>query len=350
MDFKDYYSTLGVAKTATEKEIKQAYRKLARKHHPDVNPNDKGAESRFKDLSEAYEVLGDPAKRKKYDELGANWRAYEQAGPGGPGAGSPFGSQGPQGGAWNVNFGGGGPGGARTMSEEEMREMFGNADPFSDFFHAFFGGAGAAAPGDEGGGKRGRGSRQRAARQGRDVEHEIELGLEDAFHGTTRRLSMTHDGHAKTVDVRIPAGVGDGSRVRVAGEGEHGVGGAKAGDLYLRVRLAPHPAFERKGRDLYARVPVPLTTAVLGGEADVATLAGKSLRLKVPPGTQSSQVFRLKGHGMPSVGKPDQTGDLYATVDVQLPRELTPEQREHFEALQKLDKKTNPEATKATKT
>ena len=215
--------------------------------------------------------------------------------------------------------------------------MFGDADPFSDFFHTFFGGAAAPAPGDDGG-RRGRGSRGRAARQGRDVEHELELGLEDAFHGTTRRLSMTHDGQAKSVDVRIPAGVGDGSRVRVAGEGEHGVGGAKAGDLYLRVRLAAHPAFERKGRDLYTRVPVPLTTAVLGGEADVATLAGKPLRLKVPPGTQNAQVFRLKGHGMPSVGKPDQTGDLYATADVQLPRELTPEQREHFEALQKLEK------------
>jgi curved DNA-binding protein len=351
MDFKDYYSTLGVAKTATDKEIKQAYRKLARKHHPDVNPNDKGAESRFKDLSEAYEVLGDPAKRKKYDELGANWRAYEQAGAGGygpQGPGSPFGSQGPQGGAWNVNFGGGGPGGSRVMTEEEMRDMFGNAsnaDPFSDFFHAFFGGAGAATA-DEGGGRRGRSSRPRAARQGRDVEHELELGLEDAFHGTTRRLQMTHDGQAKNVDVRIPAGVGDGSRVRVAGEGEHGVGGAKAGDLYLRVRLAPHSVFERKGRDLYTRVAVPLTTAVLGGEAEVATMAGKPLRLKIPPGTQSAQVFRLKGHGMPSVGKPDQTGDLYATIAVQLPRELTPEQKEHFEALQKLERRTSHEGTK----
>src|SRR6476620_2067989 len=140
MEFKDYYSTLGVAKTATEKEIKQAYRKLARKHHPDVNPGDKSAEAKFKDINEAYEVLGDPEKRKKYDELGANWRAYEQAGAGGwqPGAG-------PQAGGWNVHFGGGGgqgaPGGFRTMTEDEMREMFGDSDPFSDFFHTFFGGA-----------------------------------------------------------------------------------------------------------------------------------------------------------------------------------------------------------------
>jgi DnaJ-class molecular chaperone len=334
MDFKDYYSTLGVAKTATEKEIKQAYRKLARKHHPDVNPGDKAAESRFKELNEAYEVLGDPPKRKKYDELGANWRMYEQAGAG-AGAGGPYGAPDPQGGAWNV--GGGGPrsGGFRTMTEEEMREMFGDADPFSDFFHTFFGGAPA---GEDAGGRRSRGARGRGARAGRDVESEVELGLEDAFRGTTRRLSMTHDGHAKTVDVRIPAGVGDGSRVRVAGEGEQGVGGGKPGDLYLRVRLSQHPQFERKGRDLYTRVPVPLTAAVLGGEADVPTLSGKPLRLKIPPSTQNAQVFRLKGHGMPAVSKTDQTGDLYATVDVQLPRDLTPEQRGHFEALQKLEK------------
>ncbi len=166
MDFKDYYSTLGVAKTATDKEIKQAYRKLARKHHPDVNPNDKGAESRFKDLTEAYEVLGDPVKRKKYDELGANWRAYEQAG-GPQGPGSPFGSPGPQGGAWNVNFGGGGPGGSRVMTEEEMRDMFGNADPFSDFFHAFFGGSDPGSAEDESGSGRGRAIVRERARQGR---------------------------------------------------------------------------------------------------------------------------------------------------------------------------------------
>jgi curved DNA-binding protein len=327
MEFKDYYSTLGVAKTATDKEIKQAYRKLARKHHPDVNPGDKTAE-RFKEINEAYEVLGDPAKRKKYDELGSNWRMYEQAGAGGPAGGGP-------GGGWNVNFGGGGPGGGfRTMTEDEMREMFGDANPFSDFFNTFFSGGGE--PRARTRGARGRG----AARAGRDVEQEIELGLEDAYHGTMRRLSIKHDGHARTVDVRIPAGVGEGSRVRVAGEGEQGSGGGQAGDLYLRVHLRPHPRFERKGKDLYTHVPIPLTTAVLGGEADVPTIAGKSLRLKVPPTTQNAQMFRLKGHGMPVVGKPEEHGDLYATVDVQLPRKLTPEERAHFEALQKLERES----------
>jgi DnaJ-class molecular chaperone len=328
MDFKDYYATLGVAKTASEKEIKQAYRKLARKHHPDVNPGDKSAETKFKAINEAYEVLGDPEKRKKYDELGANWRMYEQAGAGAPGGGPPPG--------WNVNFGGGagsgGGGGFRTMTEEEMREMFGDSDPFSDFFHTFFGGMGGGA--QEPGGRE-RGPRARAPRQGRDVEQEIELNLEDALNGTTRRFSISHDGSARTLDVRIPAGVAEGSRVRIAGEGEHGTSGAKSGDLYLRVHLAPHPRFEVKGKDLYAKTTVPLTTAVLGGEAQVETLSGKTLRLKIPPGTQNGQVFRLKGHGMPTVKHPDQTGDLYATINVQIPRDLTPEQQRPFEELKK---------------
>src|SRR5258707_8513434 len=181
MDFKDYYSTLGVAKTATDKEIKQAYRKMARKHHPDVNQGDKSAEGRFKEVSEAYEVLGDPEKRRKYDELGANWRMYDQ-----PGA------QQPPPGAYAQ------PGGGfRTMTDDEMREMFGDANPFSDFFNTFF--SGGADPGEPRG--RARGTRGRsAARQGRDVEQEIELGLEDAYNGTMRRLAITHDGHARTVD------------------------------------------------------------------------------------------------------------------------------------------------------
>jgi len=324
MEFKDYYATLGVSKSATDKEIKQAFRKLARKHHPDVNPGDKAAEAKFKEINEANEVLSDPDKRRKYDELGANWRAYEQGGAG-------------QQGAWNANFSGA-PGGFRTMTPEEMNAMFGEGDPFSDFFHTFFGGAMGGQ--EEEPGRRAR-PRGRGARPGRDLEQEIELSLDDAFHGAMRRLAIKHDGHARTVDVRIPAGVSDGSRVRIAGEGEIGTGGAKAGDLYLRIRLASHPKFERKGKDLYTKVHIPLTTAVLGGEADVPTLAGKPLRLKVPATTQNGQTFRLKGHGMPTTNRPD-TGDLYATIEVQLPRTLTPEQRTHFEALAELDKGTTP--------
>ena len=323
MEFKDYYATLGVAKTATDKEMKQAFRKLARKHHPDVNPGDKAAEAKFKEINEAYEVLGDPAKRKKYDELGANWRAYEQAErSGGP---NPFAGQ------WNVNAGGS-QGGFRTMTQEEMQEMFGDQNPFSDFFTTFFGGGFGGAESSARGGTRAR-SR---SRKGRDVEHEIELSLEDAYHGAMRRLSLKHDGHTRTVDVRIPAGVGDGSRVRISGEGEPGSGGATAGDLYLRVRLSPHALFERKGRDLYVKVSLPVTTAVLGGEVEVPTIAGKPVRLRIPPMTQNGQVFRLKGYGMPAVNKNEDKGDAYARVEVQLPTQLTPEERSHYEALAKL--------------
>jgi curved DNA-binding protein len=333
VDFKDYYATLGVSKTAGEKEIKQAFRKLARKHHPDVNPGDKVAESKFKEINEAYEVLGDPDKRKKYDELGANWRMYEQQARNG--GGQPFG------GGWSPGQGGA-RAGYRTMTPEEMEDLFGDSNPFSDFFTTFFGGEGFGTAGA----RDVRGARGRR-RPGRDIENEIELNLEDAYQGATRRLLLRHDGQAKHVDVRIPAGVNDGSRVRVSGEGEQGVGGAESGDLYLRVRLAPHPVFERKGRDLYVKSPVPLTTAVLGGEANVQTLSGKPARLRIPALTQNGQMFRLKGYGMPAVGKTDETGDLYARVDVQLPTRLSDQEREHFEALKRLggdDSKTHSAA------
>jgi curved DNA-binding protein len=212
-----------------------------------------------------------------------------------------------------------------------MQDLFGNEDPFSDFFRTFFGGG-------VGAGRETRG-RGRAARsqKGRDIEHPVELTLEEAFHGATRRISIKQGGHARSVDVRIPPGVKDGSRVRAAGEGESGSNGGPAGDLYLRVHTRQHPVFERKGDDLQTTINVPVTTAVLGGEAQVPTITG-SVRLRIPETTQSGQVFRLKGHGMPIVGKPDSRGDLYATVDVQLPRSLTSEQREHYEKLSKLER------------
>ena len=317
MEFKDYYQTLGLGKSASGKEIKQAFRKLARKFHPDVNPGDKAAESRFKELNEAYEVLGDPEKRRKYDELGANWRQYEQAQQAGQ---SPFG---------DVRWEAGQPGGIHTITEEELQGMFGGEHPFSDFFQAFFGGGGT-------GERRGRTGRGTRARAGQDVEEAIDLSLEEAMNGAMRRLAVKHEGHTRTVDVRIPAGVGDGSRVRVPGEGEPGAAGGRTGDLYLRVRLTPDPRFERKGRDLHTVVALPVTTAVLGGEAEVPTVGDRPLRLKIPPTTQNGQVFRLKGHGMPAVGKPADRGDLYATVNVTLPKQLTPEQRRVYEELAKL--------------
>jgi curved DNA-binding protein len=324
VDFKDYYSTLGVPKTASEKEIKQAFRKLARKHHPDVNPGDKAAESRFKEINEAYEVVGDPAKRKKYDELGANWKMYEQAQQA-PGGGAGAGAAG-----WNVHFGGGPGGGYRTMTPEQMQEMFGTDDPFSDFFHTFFGGGfGGETTTRRGGAHR--------PRRGRDLETEVDLTLEEAFSGTSRRLGIQHDGQTRNVEIKIPAGVKDGARVRAAGEGEAGSAKGSSGDLYLTVHTLPHPRFERRGQDLYVRVPVPVTTAVLGGEVAVPSISGSTLRLRIPEMTSSGRVFRLRGHGMPTVGKPDERGDLYATVDVQIPTTLSPAQRKLYEQLKETE-------------
>jgi DnaJ-class molecular chaperone len=326
VDFKDYYSTLGVPKTASDKEIKQAFRKLARKFHPDVNPGDKAAEARFKEINEAHEVLSDPAKRRKYDELGANWRQYESAAA----QGGPFGgAAGPFGGQWSWSPGGGG---FRPMTEDEVSEMFGGGEsPFSDFFQTFFGGETA-------GRRERRQARGRARSQrGRDVEHEIELDLESAAGGSVQRLHLRHDGEARSVEVRIPAGVTEGSRVRVAGEGGRGTGSAASGDLFLRVRLRPHAVYKVDGRDLTTRVSVPVTTAVLGGEVNVVTLGGKPLRLRIPEGTQPGQRFRLRGHGLPGLGK-DPAGDLFVVVEVALPRSITSEERRLYRELQAIEK------------
>jgi curved DNA-binding protein len=322
MEFKDYYGTLGVPKTASAAEIKRAFRKLAREHHPDLNAGNKNAEARFKEINEANEVLSDADSRRKYDELGANWRAYEQgeqAGRDGGASSSPF---------------GGTSGGARyrTMTPEDMQGMFGDDDPFSDFFHRFFGGA---APSGTPGGRR---SRTPQPRRGSDFESPVELTLEEAFAGTTRRLRLDGTGsQAKTVEVRIPAGVTDGARVRVAGEGEPGARGGSSGDLFLRVRISPHARFVREGADLRTRVPVPVATAVLGGDVPVTTLSGSTLRLKVPPLTANGRVFRLRGQGMPALGASGARGDLYASVEIALPTTVTEEARKHYEALRDLE-------------
>lgn len=298
MEFKDYYEVLGVARDAKPEAVKAAYRKLARKWHPDVNPGDAAAEKRFKEINEAHEVLANPETRRKYDALGADWRRIEQrqAAGGNPFAGNPFGF-------------GDFQGGFRTT---------GNPSGFSDFFEQFFGGAHGPRTG---------GRRSRA----RDVESVLELSLEHAFHGTTRRLSIDHGGRTRSVDVRIPAGVTDGASVRVPGEGEPGAAGAAAGNLLLRIRIAPHPRFTLRGRDLHVTVAVPVTTAVLGGEVDVNTLDGATVRLKVPAGTQPGQALRLRGRGLPAAG--GKAGDLLAAVQVAVPKHLTPAARSHYEAL-----------------
>ena len=319
MEFQDYYATLGVSKTASDADIKKAFRKLARQHHPDLNAGDKTAEAKFKSINEANEVLGDPAKRKKYDELGSNWRAHEQQG-----------QQAPPGGQRRT----------RTVTPDEMRDMFGGAggsapegnDPFSDFFHTFFGGSGFGATTD----RRQAGRSSRSFR-GRDIEQPLDVTLEEAFLGTTRRLQTELSGKARVVEVRIPAGIRENSRIKVAGEGEPAPSlDAQAGDLFLVARIAPHPRFDRRGNDLYIRVAVPVTTAVLGGEITVPTLSGSVLRLRIPEMTGNGRVFRMKGHGMPVARKNEERGDLYATVDVALPASLSDEERTHWETLRKL--------------
>lgn len=298
MEFKDYYQVLGVPRDATAADIKRAYRRLARRHHPDVNTGDAAAEQRFKAVNEAHEVLGDPATRRRYDELGANWHHYEQQqAPGaGPFAGGPFGFGGPQ--------------------------------AFSDFFETFFGGATAG----------GRPARDGVRSGG--VEHAIELSLEQAFHGSTRRLLIRGgDRPAQPVDVRIPAGVTDGALIRVAGEG----GPGSAGELLLRVRIRPHPRFTLRNRDLHVETALPVTTAVLGGDVEVATLDGRTVRLRIPRATQPGQVFRLKGRGMPGSGRPAAPGDLLVTARVAVPRHLSAAARAHYEALADLERQARRE-------
>jgi curved DNA-binding protein len=321
MEFKDYYATLGLAKTASEADIKKAYRKLAREHHPDLNPGDKKAEARFKAINEANEVLGDPDKRRKYDDLGANWRDYERsADAGGAGGGRPW-------------PGGAGGGGYRTMTPEEAEAAFGGQSPFSDFFQTFFSGGGGFEP--QAG--RGRGGR---SHRGHDIEQVVDLTLEEALSGTTRRIVSSRDGAERTFEVRIPAGVKDGAKIRAAGEGGPGARGGGSGDLFLIVRLLPHPRFERKGQDLHQKVDIPVTTAVLGGEVSVPTLGGAPVRLKVPPMTAQGRLFRLKGHGVPTVGKADERGDMYVAAQLQIPADLPDEARAHYEALRDLENRS----------
>ena len=315
MEYRDYYRVLGVRKSASEKEIKAAYRKLARKHHPDVNQGKKEAEARFKEINEAYEVLGDPEKRQRYDALGANWDAFGSRG-GGVRGGAP----------------GGRPGGVHVEYED-----LGGAGGFSDFFRTFFGGgfAGGRGAGFPGGGFTGTGSEanEDAFAPPGDSEAEVELTLAEVLKGATREVRVGAGAKPRRVEVRIPPGVHEGSRVRIAGEGGRGPAGHR-GDLYLRVRIAPDPIFEAKGDDLATSVRVPLTAAVLGGEAQVPTLDGP-VGIKIPPETPPGRVFRLRGQGLPKQGEKGQRGDLLATLAVELPRHLTPRQKELFDELRR---------------
>lgn len=326
---KDYYNLLGVNKNASDKDIKQAFRKMARKYHPDVNPGDKGAEEKFKQVSAAYEVLSDAEKRKKYDRFGEQWQNADQFSKA-RGGGTKYQNYGfgdmPRGGSQsqNYNFGG---------------------DDLSSLFGDLFGG--------------GRSKRQTRPRRGEDIESAVEVTLEEAFNGGSRLISMQNEEvcatckgsgriqnticsvcsgkgtvlQSKRIEVKIPAGVKTGSRIRVAGKGGEGQGGA-SGDLYLVITVKPHSVFERRGDDLYVNADVPLVTAMLGGEVKVPTLKG-NLSLKIPAETQNGSVFRLAGQGMPRLGK-ENRGDIKAKINVVLPSNLTEEEKELFQKLSKL--------------
>ena len=333
MEFQDYYAVLGVPKTATQKEIRTAYRKLARKHHPDVNPGNKEAEDRFKQINEAYEVLSDADKRKKYDEVGSRWREYEQAQRTRQAAGQSAGGGQPF--DWS-DFARQGQGGSRyeyrTVDQDDLRDMFGDESPFSDFFESLFGQAGeTGAGGARTGGRRG-GTRQARPRAGADLEQPVDVSLADAYRGTSLQVEIRQaDGKTRRLEVKIPPGVRTGSRVRVRGQGGPGQAGAPGGDLYIVVSVRPDPRFERRGDDLYTEIKVPLQTLLLGGEARVPTPDGRTLALSIPAGTPDGRVFRLRGQGMPRLGSPSARGDLHAAVHAQLPERLTKRQRELIE-------------------
>ena len=310
MEFKDYYEILGVEPTADKKVIQQTFHKLARKHHPDVNPGNKAAEEKFKTFNEAYQVLSDVKQRKKYDQARAQYLEWQKSGH----PQQDFDWQ-----NWSASQAGTGAAqqrgnDARTQyaNAEDMDDLFGSDSPYSDFFSSLFGQAprsGRAQPAPA------------RARPGRDVEYEVDLTLEEAFHGAERLLDI--DGHR--IKAGIPAGVRTGSRVRLAGQGEPGVSPQPAGDLYLNVRILPDMVYERDGDNLHMEIPVDFFTAIAGGEIRVSSLE-RALLLKIPPQTNAGQSFRLRGKGMPHLGDPKTRGDLFALVKLVIPEKLTDEE------------------------
>ncbi len=318
MEYKDYYRALGVSKDAPTEDIRKAYRKLARKYHPDVNPNNKEAEERFKEINEAYEVLRDAEKRQKYDQLGAQWQQYQRTG------GSPNGFD------WTQWFSGGGqPGGGRVHTEYvDLDDLFGGDSSgrsfggFSEFFESVFG----SGMGGRTGARPGAGGMLRM--DGRDVEQQVPISLREAYDGTVRLV----DTGSRRLEVNIPAGVRTGSRVRIAGEGQPGANGGRPGDLYLVVQVREDPRFERRGDDLYLTRPVDLYTMILGGEVVVETLKGR-VSLRIPPETKTGRVFRLRGQGMPRLRDASEHGDLLVRVMPTIPQDLSEEEKSLYQQL-----------------
>ncbi len=301
MEYKDYYQALGVDRKASADEIKKAYRKLALKYHPDRNPGDKMAEDKFKDINEAYQVLSDPTKRQRYDQLGDSYSQWQQTG----GSSDSF--------NWQDWFAQGQPAGGRRVDVHDFEDIFGGS--FSDFFNSIFGGMGSTA------------TRQRRRTAPMVYEQPVSISLAEAFSGTQRSLKIEN----RRYEVKIPAGAQSGTKIRIAGAGPGDQAGGR-GDLYLVISVSPDSNYERKGYDLYLEKRIGLTTAVLGGQVTVQTLSGP-VSLTIPPGTQPGQTFRLTGKGMPHLKDNRVHGDLFVKTSVAIPKQLTTKQRELYEKL-----------------
>jgi len=314
MEYKDYYKILGVSKSAGQDEIKKAYRKLAVKYHPDKNAGNREAEEKFKEIGEAYEVLRDPEKRKKYDQLGANWKQYQNAGYGSGNFGF-------------SNFGGTSPGGGSTFYYEgDLGDIFGSSgEGFSDFFRSFFGGTGRA--------NRSGFSRKQNVTKGNDLQTEMKITLAEAYSGTTRILNV--DG--EKLRVKTKPGAYSGQELRIRGKGGHGLNGGQRGDIYIKIKVLPDVRYSVNGNDLMVKTDIDLYTAVLGGNVEIDTFAGR-LNVKVPAGSQNGSKLRIRGKGMPVYGKPGLAGDLYVQLNVVIPRNPGPEELNLFKKLRELSK------------
>ncbi|MDX1413154.1 MAG: J domain-containing protein [Candidatus Promineifilaceae bacterium] len=316
MEYKDYYKILDVSKDADNKTIKRAYRQLARKYHPDKNPGDKKAEETFKEINEAYEVLGDPDNRAKYDRLGRNYHRYQQMG----------------GNAADFDFSqwfGGAAGGQQGRVHVDFGDLFGGGGGFSDFFTSIFGGAAARSAAGQSMRQEDLFGNVSGQSSSLDINQTIDITLEEAYRGTSRKVLQ----NGTQFTTKIPAGAKTGTKVRLRGKGNVGPNGQ--GDLYLVVNVLPHDTFQRVGNNLRLDVTVDVVTAVLGGKTLVPTLDGQ-LQLTIPPGTQGGQVIRLKGKGMPYLRDKTQSGDLLARVRISIPTDIDDKQRRLYQQLAEL--------------
>jgi len=308
MEFKDYYKILGVEKNATKEEIKKAYRKLAKQYHPDANPNSKTAEEKFKELTEANEVLSDPEKRKRYDQLGSNWKNHRTSGGNAE--------------DWFRQYAGGQQNSGFHFSSN-IDDLFGNAGGFSDFFESFFGGGQRSSAGGAG---------WSAARKGRDYESTVTITLEEAFSGVERQLRI--DG--KKLKIKFQPGASEGTKLRLKGQGGKSTSGGESGDLFLKIHIAEHPFLERKEEDLYYNLEVSLYDALLGGKKQITTVDGKNIVVVIPKESDDAKLLRVKGMGM--TGKDGIRGDMIVRVHVILPKKLTGKEISLIKQLKELRK------------